>query len=83
MTDVIKEFWGIIVTAFGAAGWLIRLEAKIALNASAISQLQQQRHEDMVAAREARAATSEQLREIKDAVTELRNDIKDLIRSAK
>ncbi|MFV0409456.1 MAG: hypothetical protein ACK5LJ_07080 [Paracoccus sp. (in: a-proteobacteria)] len=83
MSDVIKEFWGIIVAAFGAMAWLIRLEAKISLNAAAITRLEKQRHDDMAAAREAREATNEQLRDIKDAITELRKDIKTLIRDTK
>lgn len=63
--------------------WLIRLENKIALNAASIQRLEQQRHEDMVAAREARAATNDGLREIRGDPGEIRADIKTLMRSPK
>lgn len=81
--DVLKEFWGMFIAAFGAIAWLIRLEAKISLNAAGIDQLQKQRHEDLVSAREARAGTNEALRDIKSDLGEMRADIKALIRSTK
>lgn len=83
MADLIREFWGIIIAAVGALTWLLRLENKIALNAAAILRLQQQRHEDLVAAREARAATNDGLREIRNELGEIRADIKALMRSTK
>lgn len=83
MTDVIKEFWGIVIAFLGAMTWLLRLESKIALNSAAIQRLEQQRHEDMVAAREARAATNEGLKEIRGDLGEIRGDIKTLMRTLK
>lgn len=69
--------------AGSAIVWLIRLKNKIALNAAAIRRLEQQRHEVMVAAREARAATNDGLREIRRDLDEIRADIKTLMRSTK
>lgn len=83
MADLIKDFWGMVFAALGAMAWLIRLESKIALNSAAIQRLEQQRHEDMIAAREARAATNEGLREIRGDLGEIRGDIKTLLRTPK
>ena len=81
MADVLKEFWGLIAAAFGVAAWMIRLESKIALNTAGLQRLEQQRHEDLVAAREARVSTNDGLREIRSDLSGIRQDIKELIRA--
>lgn len=83
MTDILKEFWGVIMGAVGALVWMLRLEARAALNAAAISELKRQRHEDLQAAREARDATNRRLDEIRGDLGEVRDDIKTLIRAMK
>ncbi len=83
MPDFIKDFWGIFVAALGGMVWLIRLEARIAINAAAIARLGQQRTEDIMAAREARVATNEALKEVKAELVEIRADIKELLRASK
>ncbi|MDO5606015.1 MAG: hypothetical protein Q4G25_12725 [Paracoccus sp. (in: a-proteobacteria)] len=80
MTDVIKEFWGMLLAGIGALSWLIRLEGRITMNASSIDRLEKQRHEDMLAARESRAATNDALRDVKSELAEMRRDIKELLR---
>lgn len=82
MTDLTKELWGIFLAAVAAVVWLIRLEGKVALNSAAIRRLEQQRHDDMVAAREARGMTNDGLRDIRGDLSEIRADIKSLMRSA-
>lgn len=81
MGDFIKEFWGIFVALLSAVAWLIRLEARIAMNAAAIERLTAQRHEDMVAARDARATTNDALKDVKSELGEIRTDIKTLLRT--
>lgn len=83
MIDFLKDFWGMIATGVAAVAWLIRLESRAALNTTAIEHLKQQRHDDLVAAREARADTSKRLDEIRGDVKEIHNDIKTLIRASK
>ncbi|MGD9918589.1 MAG: hypothetical protein AB7U46_11245 [Paenirhodobacter sp.] len=83
MTDILKEFWSVIMGAVGALVWMLRLEARAALNAAAISELKRQRHEDLQAAREARDATNRRLDEIRGDLGEVRDDIKTLIRAMK
>ncbi len=78
--DLVKEFWGILVAAVGAVAWLIRLEQKIALNAASITYLQQQRHDDLMAAREARKETTEALGHMREELGEIRRDIKELLK---
>lgn len=72
-----------IMAGVGAIVWLVRLESRNALNSAAIDRLERQRHEDMIAAREARADTSARLAEIRGDLVEVRDDIKALLRAAK
>lgn len=83
MTDIIKEFWGMIMAGVGTIVWMVRLESRIALHGAAIKTLEQQRHDDTVAAREARADTSKRLDDIRSDLGEVRTDIKELLRTTK
>lgn len=81
MADMIKEFWGVFVALVTAIAWLIRLEARIAMNAAAIERLAALRSEDMIAARDARAATNDTLKDVRSELGEIRTDIKTLLRT--
>lgn len=81
MSDMIKDFWGVFVGLVAAIAWLIRLEARIAMNGAAIERLTQQRHEDLTAAREARQTTNDTLKDVKSELGEIRTDIKALLRT--
>lgn len=83
MTDIIKEFWGMILAGISGIVWMVRLENRNALNTAAIDRLERQRHEDLIAAREARADTSKRLDEIRGDLGEVRDDIKALLRATK
>lgn len=83
MTDIVKEFWAMIVAGVTVIVWMVRLESRNALNSAAIERLERQRHEDLIAAREARADTSKRLDEIRGDLGEIRDDIKTMMRAAK
>jgi len=71
--ETLKEFWAILVAGATALIWLIRLEAKVNLQAVEMKNMQQQRHEDLDAAKEQRA-------ELNKVLTEIRADVKSLLR---
>lgn len=73
MSDILAQFWAIIVAALGGLVWLVRLEARGLSNEREIKRLWEQRREDMAAAKEAREATNATLAEI-------RADVKALLR---
>ncbi len=83
MTDIVKEFWAMIMAGVTVIVWMVRLESRNALNSAAIDRLERQRHEDLVAAREARADTSKRLDDIREDLGEIREDIKTMMRAAK
>jgi hypothetical protein len=73
MADLISDFWGIIIGALTAVVWLVRLEARGISNAAEVRRLWAQRKEDMEAQREQREEANKML-------TEIRSDVKDLLR---
>lgn len=83
MTDIVKEFWAMIVAGVTVIVWMVRLESRNALNSAAIDRLERQRHEDLIAAREARADTSKRLDDIREDLGGIREDIKTMMRAAK
>jgi hypothetical protein len=64
MTEIAREFWGIIAAVVAAIVWLVRLEARGVANAAEIRRLWSQRKEDMDAARQSRDRTDKRLDEI-------------------
>jgi hypothetical protein len=64
MTEIAREFWGIIAAVIAAIVWLVRLEARGVANAAEIRRLWSQRKEDMEAARQSRDKTDKRLDEI-------------------
>lgn len=73
ITDLIRDFWGVIVGGLAAIVWLVRLEARGISNAAEVRRLWAQRREDMEAQREQREEANKML-------TEIRSDVKDLLR---
>jgi len=73
MADLIREFWVVIVGVLAAVVWLVRLEARGISNAAEVRRLWAQRKEDLDAQREQREEANKML-------TEIRSDVKDLLR---
>jgi hypothetical protein len=73
MADLIRDFWGVIIGALAAVVWLVRLEARGISNAAEVRRLWAQRKEDLDAQREQREEANKML-------TEIRSDVKDLLR---
>ena len=72
MADLVREFWGVILSALGFVVWLVRLEGLGKTNAGEIRSLWRQRNEDLESHRRARDETNEVL-------AEMRADIKTLL----
>lgn len=73
MADLIRDFWGVIIGALAAVVWLVRLEARGISNAAEVRRLWAQRKEDMEVQKEQREEANKML-------TEIRSDVKDLLR---
>lgn len=67
----IKEWWAVIVGVVGLIVWALRVEFSGRANAAEIRRLWHQRDEDLRGHREAREATNEMLREMRDDIREL------------
>lgn len=73
IAELIKDFWAIIVGFIGLVVWLVRLEARAIGNEAELRRLWAQRREDMESQREQREEANKML-------TEIRSDVKDLLR---
>lgn len=73
-TDILKEYWALVVAGVTGVGWLVRLESRGLSNEREIKRLWLQRKEDLENARQSRDAQTKMLDEI-------RQDIKTLIRN--
>lgn len=73
MADIIRDFWAVIVGVLAAVVWLVRLEARGISNAAEVRRLWAQRKEDMEVQKEQREEANKML-------TEIRSDVKDLLR---
>jgi hypothetical protein len=65
MSDVIREFWALIMAGIAGLVWLVRLESRGLSNEREIRRLWSQRREDLDAAKEVREAQSQMLAEIR------------------
>ena len=65
MSDVIREFWALIMAGVAGLVWLVRLESRGLSNEREIRRLWSQRREDLDAAKEVREAQSQMLAEIR------------------
>jgi hypothetical protein len=61
MGTVIQEWWAVLMGAFAAVVWLVRLEARGIANAAEIRRLWAQRKEDLASAKESRDRTDKRL----------------------
>ena len=69
--DQLKEWWGIVAGAVGLIAWALRVEFSAKTNSAEIRRLWHQRDEDLRAHKEARDATNEMLREVRDDIKKL------------
>ena len=78
--DVIREYWHIIGSAFGAVFWFARLESRVNQNGRDMQRLEkhlsEQRKEDM-------ETHKESMGRIERALSGLESDIKELVRRVK
>lgn len=75
MADLVRDFWGVILSMIGGVVWMVRLESLGKQNAGEIRSLWRQRNEDLESHRRARDETNEVL-------AEMRADIKTLLARA-
>ncbi|ADO42391.1 hypothetical protein [Ketogulonicigenium vulgare] len=71
--QLLKEYWPQFAGLLALVVWVVRMEASVQANARELRRLQHQRNEDQAAHKEARASTNSLL-------TEVRTDIKELLR---
>lgn len=72
MTDVLKDWWALIIGAFSFVAWLVRMESKMKANEREIQRLWEQRKEDL--------AHADKRLEAQNAILgEMRADIKLLL----
>jgi len=76
MAEIIRDFWAIVAAFIAAVVWLVRLEAMMLANKADLRRVWAQRQEDMAAHREARDESNKML-------SEIRADIKSLLREVK
>ena len=79
MSDLIKEFWGVILAIVGGIVWLARLEGRSLSNEKEIRRLWNQRKEDLEHAQDSRKAQADTLAEMRGDMKEIRGDIKKLL----
>lgn len=72
MADVLREFWGMVITAVAGLVWVLRLEGKALRSEQEIQSLRDQRKEDQETARHARV-------EFMSILHDMQNDIKQLL----
>ena len=71
MTDTIREFWTMILSAIGFVIWLARLEGKVSAATREIERLEEQMDEDRSDAKDSRRETHEMLREMQRDIKRL------------
>jgi len=64
VSDILRDFWLLIVAGVSSVAWLIRLEARGIANAAEVRRLWAQRKEDMEAAKDSRDRMDRRLDEI-------------------
>lgn len=83
--EILKEYWFLLVSVVGLAGWLYRLEARILSHDREITRIWEQRREDVTVGtnqrREDQAAAKESRDATNSLLNEMRNDIKTLLRT--
>lgn len=64
MAEIVKEYWGIILSAVAALVFIIRMEGRTAVHTVEIDRLQRQRDADMAAAQRSRDETHRMLHDM-------------------
>lgn len=72
MIDIMRDWWGVVLSVIGGLAWLVRLESRGLANEKDIKRLWTQRKEDLSEAKAARDSTNAMLHE-------MRQDIKTLL----
>ncbi|MDR6266532.1 hypothetical protein [Roseobacter sp. N2S] len=72
ISEILREFWAIIISAVAVIVWIVRIEAKVITNSREIRRVWLQRREDLETAERSRRETHEML-------TVIQNDIKTLL----
>ena len=72
VTDILKEYWALVIGAISGLAWLMRLESRGLANEHEILLVSKQMDKDQLAAKESRA-------EMRDSLDEIRRDIKKLL----
>lgn len=74
--DSLKEYWAVLMGAFGFVSWLVRLEAMAKTNGKELLRLEKQMDRDRLDAQSSR-------RETNDILKDMQSDIKQLIREGR
>jgi len=72
MIEILRDWWGILLSVVAGLAWLVRLESRGLANEKEIRRLWTQRKEDLAEAKDARVSTNAMLAEV-------RQDIKTLL----
>lgn len=78
MSELIKEFWGIIMAAVGAAVWLIRLEGRVSMNAAVIQRMEKQRVSDLNEVSRRREETNKELRDLRSEIHKMGSEVSEM-----
>lgn len=73
MGEVLRDFWGVVLSGIAFIVWLVRLESRGLAHDREFIRIDERRQEDLSAAKEDREARNEMLAEI-------RRDVKSLLR---
>lgn len=71
MTEILLNFWPVVLGFISLIVWLVRLEGRSVDNTKEIKRLWNQRKEDLDASKQAREDTNNMLKEIRDDIKAL------------
>lgn len=71
MTEILLNFWPVVLGFISLIVWLVRLEGRSVDNTKEIKRLWNQRKEDLDASKQAREDTNQMLKEIRDDIKAL------------
>lgn len=71
MTEILLNFWPVVLGFISLIVWLVRLEGRSVDNTKEIKRLWNQRKEDLDASKQAREDTNKMLKEIRDDIKAL------------
>jgi len=71
VTEILLNFWPVVLGFISLIVWLVRLESRSVDNTKEIKRLWNQRKEDLDASKQAREDTNQMLKEIRDDIKAL------------